>query len=260
MPHFLNVWPTVSRRLRDARGVLLMLDYDGTLAPIVDRPELALLPAEARASLVHLSRREKYVVGIVSARSLEDVKARVGIDDLVYAGNHGLEISGPGLDFVHPEATRLRGTVDQAYRQLQQGLTHLAGVIIEHKGLTLTVHYRLTPEDVVGEVEEAVNAAAGPFVESGTIIISGGKKAFEVRPGLAWDKGKAVGKLQTAFPQASLPVFFGDDLPDEEGFTAVQEAGGMGVFVGPARQPTAALYRVDSPQEVAEALGLMVQG
>lgn len=259
MPHLLNVWPAVSQHLLRACQVLLFLDYDGTLTPIVDRPDLALMPFETKQSLVQLSRGGKYVVAVISARSLDDVSAKVGIEGLIYAGNHGLEMRGPGLDYVHPEAARLGGTVDQAYHQLQQGLAHLAGVYTEHKGLTLTVHYRQAPDEARGEVKAVVEAATAPFVVSGSLIISPGKMAFEIRPQVAWHKGRAIAKLQAAHPQAKLSLFFGDDLPDEDGFAAVQDANGVGVFVGPAGVPTCASYRVDSPQEVGKVLRLMSQ-
>ncbi len=80
MPHLLTVWPSVSERLRAAGQVLLMLDYDGTLTPIVERPELALIPLETKESLIKLTRKGKYVIAVISARSLEDVAARVGVD------------------------------------------------------------------------------------------------------------------------------------------------------------------------------------
>ena len=259
MPHLLNVWPSINRRLRDADSVLLLLDYDGTLTPIVDRPDLALLPSDTRETLLTLSRREKYVIGIISARSLEDVRDKVSVDEFVYAGNHGLEIRGPALNFVHPEAKQLMETIDRAYQVLHQGLSHLAGVLIEHKGLSLTVHYRLTPEDLVAGVKKTVEEVTGPFLESGALLISPGKKALEVRPQVSWDKGRAIFKVKEAFPQAIMTFYFGDDIGDEAGFTAVQESGGLGVFVGPAQEPTVAIYRLDSPQEVTETLGLMAR-
>ena len=237
----------------------MLLDYDGTLTPIVNQPDMAVLPTDTRKALLELCQREKYIVGIISARSLEDIISRVGIDQLMYLGNHGLEMRGPGLDFVHPEATQLEGSVNQVYETLQQGVAEMAGVLIEHKGLTLTVHYRSTPEELVHQVKESVEAVVRPFLESGALIISPAKKALEIRPDIAWDKGKAISRIQEAFPQASLTVFFGDDLPDEAGFTVVQDSGGLGVFVGPAREPTVALYQVDSPREVAETLRLMAQ-
>ena len=248
MPHLLNVWPSVSQLLRDAGRVLLLLDYDGTLTPIVNQPDMAVLPTDTRKSLLDLSHREKYIIGIISARSLEDIINRVGIDELIYGGNHGLELRGPGLNFVHPEAAQLTGSVNQAYERLQQGVADMAGVLIEHKGLTLTVHYRSTSEGFVHEVKESVEAVVGPFVESGALIIAPGKKALEIRPDVAWDKGKAISRLQETFPQASLTVFFGDDLADEAGFTAAQDSGGLGIFVGPAREPTVALYQVTLPE------------
>ena len=130
---------------------------------------------------------------------------------------------------------------------------------VEHKGLSLTVHYRLTPDSLVGEMEEAVNAATTTLVESGALTLSAGKMIVEVLPGVAWGKGDAIREIRATFPQSSLPVYFGDDLPDEAGFAAVQAVGGFGVFVGPAGAATTAMYRVDSPQEVAESLRLMDQ-
>jgi trehalose 6-phosphate phosphatase len=259
MPHLLNVWPSASQRLRDAQGVLLLFDYDGTLTPIADRPSLALLPPETGDLLLHLNRQEKFLVGIISGRSLNDLTAMVDIDGLIYAGNHGLEIRGPGLDYANPEAFRLAGGLGEVYSRLQCGLAHLPGVLVEHKGLTLTVHYRMALEAAAAEVEAAVAAATGPLVKPGRFKITRGKKVVEVRPAVPWHKGKAISKLQSAYPQATLPVFFGDDLTDEDGFEVVQDAGGLAVFVGPARAPTCALHRVDSPREVVEILRLMEQ-
>lgn len=259
MPHLLIGWPSIRQRLRDAQQVLLTLDYDGTLSPIVDQPEQAILPTETKKSLTRLSNMEKYIVGVISARSLEDVRARVGIDWLIYAGNHGLEINGRGMVFIHPEAVQQKESVNQAFLQLQQGLDHLTGVTVEHKGLSLTVHYRLSPDNLVRQVKETVHAIADPFLTSGTLVLSSGKMAIEIRPQVTWGKGEAIQEIQRAFPQASMPVYFGDDLPDEDAFTAVQAVGGFGVFVGPTGAATSALYRVNSPQEVDESLRLMAQ-
>jgi trehalose 6-phosphate phosphatase len=259
MPHLLNVWPTVSKDLRNASSLLLLFDYDGTLAPIVARPDLAVLPLETRDLLTRLSSCDRYILGVVSGRSLADVRERVGVPDLVYAGNHGLEIEGPGVRFLHPQAEDLKNVINQVYEQLRRQIADYAGVIIEHKGLTLSVHYRLTPEDLARQVDAAFRTVVSTFQESAPIKITRGKKVLEVRPDVPWDKGKAIARLQETFPQATLTMFFGDDLTDEDGFNVVQEAGGIAVFVGPARQPTRALYRVDSPQEVAQTLRLVSQ-
>lgn len=259
MPHLLNVWPTVSKELREASCSLLLFDYDGTLAPIAARPDLAVLSSETRDLLTSLSYGDRYILGVISGRSLADVRERVGVPDLIYAGNHGLEIEGPGISFLHPQAEELKTVIGQVYEQLWHRIADYPGVIIEHKGLTLSVHYRLTPEEMAGQVSSAFHSIVSSSQKSAPIKITGGKMVLEVRPDVAWDKGRAIAKLRKIFPQATLTIFFGDDLTDEDGFNVVQEAGGIAVFVGPARQPTKALHRVDTPQEVAETLRLMAQ-
>lgn len=246
----------------------MLSDYDGTLAPIVDRPELARLPPQTRDSLVELSTRlpsgPEFLVGIISARSLEDVASRVGIHGLIYAGNHGLAIRGPGLDFVHPEALRIKDRLDQVYVRLKQELAVHPGAFAEHKGLSLTVHYRLVLDEGVEAVKDTVEMATLPYVESGDLAVSPGKMALEIRPNIPWDKGSAISTIQAALLEYSgtgvdLVMYLGDDLPDEPGFAAAQEAGGIGVFVGPTEQSTCANYQLNSPQEVGQFLHLIQQ-
>ena len=257
MPHLLNIWPSVSARLRDAQTVLLLSDFDGTLTPIVERPESAVLAPAVRQTLVDLTGLQKFILGVISGRSLRDLESKVGIPGIIYAGNHGLELSGPGLDFVHPEAGGFRQVQAEIFEILKTELGDFPGVAMEHKGLTLSVHYRLAPEASVGQIREGFGARLSPFVAAGQVKTSEGKKVLEVRPNLDWGKGKAIAHIQGQHPQAKLTVFFGDDLTDEDGFAVVQESGGVDVFVGPARAPTKALYRLDSPEEVARALALM---
>ena len=278
MPHLLTDWPQVLQRIQKARLFLLLSDYDGTLAPIVDRPELARLPQETKDALVKLTSRPppeparpsepKLIIGIISARSLEDVSARTDIDGLIYAGNHGLEIRGPGLDFVHPEALKIKDIMDQAYRQLKEQLAVHTGAFAEHKGLSLTVHYRLVGDDGVEAVKDTVEKATPPFLERGQLIISPGKMALEIRPNISWHKGSAISTIQAALINGpakksasgdELVMYFGDDLPDEAAFATAQESGGMGIFVGSATQSTCAQYRLDSPREVGHIIHLIQQ-
>ena len=258
MPHLINVWPSVSRRLRSAGQVLLLFDYDGTLVPIVPQPEAAAMPERVRELLAGLASSDKYLTGIVTGRSLRDVSARVNLPGLFYAGNHGLEISGPALEFVHEAAAGLAAVQEPIAEALRRGTEDIPGVIVEPKGLSLSLHYRMTPPPLVKKAEEAFSSAVAPFVASGSVKTTRGKQVLEVRPNVDWDKGKAIAKLQETFPQVSLTVFFGDDVTDEDGFRVVQDTGGIAVMVGPARQPTIALHRVDSPEGVQEFLELVV--
>ena len=257
MPHLIHVWPSVSQRLRNADRVLLLFDYDGTLAPIVEQPDAAALPPGVEELLSGLGSSDKYLAGIVTGRSLQDVATRVGLPGLIYAGNHGMEIKGPGLDFVHEAAAKLASVQEPIAEALRRETGGIPGTIVEPKGLSLTLHYRMTPDDLVRRVEEAFASAVAPFVAAGSVKATTGKKVLEVRPNVEWDKGKAIAKLQATYPEATLTLYFGDDVTDEDGFRVVQDTGGIAVMVGPARQPTIALHRVDSPEGVQEFLELL---
>ena len=190
MAHLLNIWPSVSARLLQAGRVLLLFDYDGTLTPIVARPEDALLPGEVRRSLASLAAHPRYVVGIVSGRSLAGLSALADVPGLIYAGNHGMEIRGPGLEFIHPGAVAARDTLDRTELRLTEALAHVPGVIVEHKGLTLTVHYRAAPESLAGEVDDVATVVTAPCVEGGELRLTRGKMVIEVRPGHTLGQGQ----------------------------------------------------------------------
>ncbi len=257
MPHLINVWPSVSRRLASAPRVLLLFDYDGTLTPIAPRPEAATLSDETRRLLSTLAGMDRFAVGVVSGRGLPDLEAMVAVSGLVYAGNHGLEMKGQGIDFVHPEAPAYEASLAEVARLLERELANVPGILVDNKRLTLTVHYRNSPDSYGAQVHGAVEAVTAPYVEARQMKITGGKKVVEVRPNLDWGKGKAIEKIRESCGDSALPVFFGDDQTDEEGFAVVQDAGGLAVFVGPERDNTLALHRLDTPAEVGQVLSLL---
>ena len=259
MPHLLHVWPNVRRQLLSASQVLMLFDYDGTLTPLISNPEAADLASKVRKSLTALASESKFICGVISGRALKDVEAKVDIPGLIYAGNHGLEIRGPGIDFVHQQAVEKAGTQVQIVNELKSALSWIPGVIVEPKGLTLSVHYRGAHTEQISTVEEIFARITAASVDTGTSIVTRGKKVLELRPNLPWDKGTAINLLQKSYPNASTVWFFGDDRTDEDGFSVVQDSGGIAVLVGPARQPTAAWHRVDSPEEVAHVLDLLLQ-
>ena len=208
MAHLLNIWPSVSARLNRADRVLLLFDYDGTLTPIVKRPEHAVLSAEVRRLLGSLAANPRYVAGIVSGRSLEDLATIADIPGLIHAGNHGMEIRGHGMDFVHPEAVAARSILDEVERRLSVALGDVPGVIVEHKGLTLTVHYRAVAEGRIAEIESGVAAVALPYVEGGDVRLTLGKMVTEVRPAISWDKGRAIEKIRGGMRRLAHPGVF----------------------------------------------------
>jgi trehalose 6-phosphate phosphatase len=265
LEHLLSVWPKIAKQLRDARRVLLLTDYDGTITPIVERPELANLTESTRLMLEALARRYDFTVGVISGRALIDLKDKVGISGIIYAGNHGLEIEGPGISFVNPVAEELKPVLRIMYYVLSQSLGAIKGVFVENKGLSLSIHYRLAREHRANEVKGIVKKVVGSAEAVGQAKITSGKKVYEVRPAVTWDKGKAVKLLMRRYGKGGrksglLPIYLGDDLTDENGFRVIENYGsGLSVFVGEEGQQSTARYFLKSPLEVATFLDMLLE-
>lgn len=240
-------------RQLEARQPTLFLDYDGTLTPIVARPELAVLDEAVRRTLAALAAR--CPVAIVSGRDRVDVQRRVGLDELIYAGSHGFDIRGPGLRIEHGAA--FLPDLDSAEAELRLSLARMPGALLERKTYAIAVHARgLTPDRAVA-AEAAVDAALGRHVRlrKGT-----GKMVFELLPRLDWHKGKAVLHILEALrlPAAHvLPIFIGDDRTDEDAFAALAGCG-VGILVAESPCPTAAYYTLRDPSEVHRFLRYVV--
>jgi trehalose-phosphatase len=230
----------------------LFLDYDGTLTPIVSRPELAVLDDKMRASMAELM--DLLPLAIISGRDRADVEGLVALQGMVYAGSHGFDIAGPGgLRREYEQAAEFVPALDDAEKRLNDALGHIDGVIIERKRYAIAVHYRLVADGDVGAVERAFDAVLS---QVGSLRRTAGKKVFEMRPKLEWDKGKAVlwllGELGLDRPDV-LPVYIGDDETDEDAFAALAGRG-IGILVADAPQETHAEYRLESPDAVGEFL------
>lgn len=234
---------------------MLLLDFDGTLAPIVDRPELAALPADTSAALDRLLQRRGLEAAVVSGRGLEDARSRAGLSGIWYAGNHGMEIEGPGVHRVHPEALAARPRIEAARDAIAASIGGIDGALVEDKGLTLSVHHRLVQRDRVASVKEVVE---GTVAASPSLKMTVGKEVLEVRPRVDWHKGRAVEFLLDQIrPATGVPVvYIGDDTTDEDAFRALG-AGGRGdgiVVADPPPPDTAAAGYLRDPGEVAALL------
>ncbi len=247
MEYLFDRWGEVERAL--APGALLLLDYDGTLTPIVERPELAILSPDMKELLKRVSRH--YTLGIISGRSLTDVKELVGLEGMYYAGNHGFEISGSGVELVKPEAERVRPTLIKLCEELRAKLGSIKGAIVEDKGSTASVHYRLVAEGEFERLKNIFGEVVGPHMDSGTVRVTHGKKVFEIRPNVEWDKGKAVLWLSSVVdPKGELtPVYIGDDRTDEDAFLALREMG-VTILVSEGPMESNAKYFIKNVDEV----------
>jgi trehalose-phosphatase len=244
----------VEARLRNASHLFLFLDFDGTLAPIVNDPADAFMPAKTALSLVRLAQKPNISIAVISGRSLEDLEERVSVPGITYAGDHGFAIRGQGLNFVERIAAERRRALKSLCDRLQVALQGIPGVLLEEKGFTATVHYRLVPgefhERVLHIVKEAVDNAEGLF------RLTHGLFALELRPHVDWNKGNAARWIMglSGYPD-SLPIYIGDDTTDEDAFTALDS--GITIRVGPGVQ-TNARYSLEHQGRVAEFLAWLV--
>lgn len=242
----------MKNELRTNKELALFLDYDGTLAPIVPRPEDARMPDPIRQLVQQLAGHCQ--VAIVSGRDRADVENLVGLKELIYAGSHGFDITGPGgLNMQHREGKSYLPDLDNAVQELQHRLGEVQGVKIERKKYAIAVHYRNVPPERVHLVQGAVHQIGQ---DSERLKISTGKKVLELRPDIDWHKGKAVAWIMEALKlngEQVLPVFIGDDITDEDAFRSLP-GHGMGILVGDHGEATGARYRLEDIGQVEEFL------
>ena len=231
----------------------VFLDYDGTLTPIVSQPEDASLSDSMRQTLRELAARAP-VVAILSGRDLDDVRRRVNIDSIVYAGSHGFDIAGPdGL--CRQMGTEFLSNLDTAEKELHKALDGISGARVERKRFSIAAHYRNVNENDVPKVEQAVSEVA---TRDPTLRRINGKKVYELLPDVAWDKGKAALWLLETLGLESRsrgirPIYIGDDRTDEDAFRALEQRG-IGILVSEQSQPTTASYSLKNPAEIERFL------
>jgi trehalose-phosphatase len=230
--------------------VAVFLDYDGTLTPIVRHPENALLSDSVRQVLRELSARAP--IAILSGRDLDDVRRRVDLDGIVYAGSHGFDIAGPrGLR--RQMATEFLPNLDVAENELHDTLDRIPGAQVERKHFSIAAHYRNVRENDVPRVQRAVEAVAARHRELRRID---GKKVYELLPAIDWDKGRAVIWLLEMFDLEGgrvHSIYIGDDVTDEDAFRALEQSG-IGILVSEQSRSTAARYSLKDPVEVERFL------
>ena len=234
----------------------IFLDYDGSLTPIVAKPEDARLGNAAREAVRRLAASTP--VAVVSGRGRADVEALVGLPGITYAGSHGFDVRLFDGQLVEPMAVEGAETaITAAVEGLRQELGHIPGVIIEDKRFALAVHYRLVDPGKVPAIDASVERMAIHFKELRRIQ---NKMVFELRPAAPWDKGKAV--LWLLDEQLKLdrdqymPLYVGDDETDRDAFRALKGRG-LSFYVGPATEAGDAdfvLQNTDAVVDFVEAI------
>jgi trehalose-phosphatase len=244
--------PGVLDRYLRGRRPVVFLDYDGTLTPIVPDPAQAVLPAANRDLLLQLAAATP--VAIISGRDLADVRGLVGVDGIWYAGSHGFDVVSPD-GARHQEAPGSTALLDGPDVELRAELGGVPGARVERKGFAIAVHFRATPDDRVPDVAAVVERVAARHTG---LRVTGGKRVLELRPSVAWDKGRAVIRLLELMGESGddvVPVYVGDDLTDEDAFEALRDQGlGVAVRGENDERASAAHVSLASPSEVPELL------
>jgi len=242
-----TVWGQVSRDLAGQK-FHLFLDFDGTLTPVRNRPELAQLSAEMSAKLVEL--KSFVPVAIVSGRDREDVTELVGVEDLFYAGCHGFDIQDPRL----PTLPKLDGQCSQEDIKalgsfIADSIDKFDGVVLKIKKWAVAIHYRALTPTQSESLEAIVKNIVSPLSK---FRIGQGDQVIEITPSVPWDKGEAVLWLQSQFARLygiGKAIYIGDDTTDEDAFRSL-DGNGLTILVSERSRPSSAGYRLNNPAEV----------
>jgi trehalose-phosphatase len=234
------------------RRLLLFLDYDGTLTPIIGRPQDARLKATVRRTLNRLVRSVPVV--IVSGRGLTDLRRRVGVPGVRYVAHHGLVYKEPGSGMRWLGRRISRNEVREWARLLESAAEGTPGALVEDKGLSVALHDRLVrPRDRVRLRRQALRALDS-WLARGSATLVRGKRVLEVRPAGPWNKGTAVAAvLRRPWARGRVPVYLGDDRTDFDAFRVIRDRG-IAVRVGGRRGLVGVGARVSGPKAVESFL------
>jgi alpha,alpha-trehalase len=253
----LAAWDQICRSLELSRHIFLFTDFDGTLSPIVPVPGTALIDPGAKESLRQLNAEKTITTALLSGRSVSDLMSRVGLP-IIYAGDHGLEIQGPGFEFLAPGAEALALELPPLCDRIQHAIRHIPGAIVELKRFTASVHFRQVAPEHVPAVMDAVHT----FGASSRFEIRNGDCVLELRPRLNWNKGDAVRWILDKYgATGEQAICIGDDLTDEDMFRKVPEGVNVKVLRGDPSD-TAARYCLRQPEVAGFLHGIvdLIQG
>ncbi|KAL6605932.1 hypothetical protein ACP70R_041585 [Stipagrostis hirtigluma subsp. patula] len=245
------------------KRVVMFMDYDGTLSPIVADPDMAFMSTEMRAAVRDVAKH--FPTAIVTGRCVDKVYNFVGLSELYYAGSHGMDIKGPSskdeTKVLLQPAREFLPVIDKAYRALVEKTSATPGARVENNKFCLSVHFRCVDEKRWTPLADQVKAVLRDFPE---LKLTEGRKVLEIRPSIMWDKGRAVDFLlkSLGFDDRGdvLPVYIGDDRTDEDAFKVLRKRGqGLGILVSKCPKETDASYSLQDPTEVMEFLLRLVQ-
>lgn len=249
MYYLFKKWDEVKAKIDD-KYVFIFLDYDGTLARIAKTPDEAVLSKAIRELLNKISNSPGLKLAFISGRALSDIKDKIRLKNVIYAGNHGLEIKGPNIKFKPLVLGEYIRIIKRIKNDLKKKIFPIKGCFLEDKGLSLSLHYRLVDKKEQPLVKTIFYKTIIVYLAGNKIKIKRGKKVLEVIPPLEWDKGKAVLWLlarQKFYKDRTdiVPIYIGDDSTDEDAFRSLEHIG-VTIVVGKAKQSCAQYYIKDT--------------
>lgn len=249
------------------KQIVVFLDYDGTLSPIVEDPDRAFMTNEMRDAVKGVAKY--FPTAIVSGRSRAKVSGFVRLSELYYAGSHGMDIRGPtkghkqgreNQTVICQPAREFLPTINEVYKTLIEKIKHIPGAKVENNKFCLSVHYRCVEEKNWGELGDQVKSIMKGYQQ---LRLTQGRKVIEIRPTIKWDKGNALEFLLESLGYAEsndiFPIYIGDDRTDEDAFKVLRRKGqGLGILVSKTPKETNASCSLKEPSEVMDFLTRLV--
>jgi trehalose 6-phosphate phosphatase len=246
----------IEKKILGKNLLFIGLDYDGTLTPIVSHPDYAWLPQDTKSLLTYLCGLPHTLVCVISGRSYVDIRKKVGIKKIIYVCNHGMEIKGRGLSFSVKNSKKYKEEINKICRNLNQQLKGIKRIWVENKGLTASVHYRLADSEDIKKAKQIMSPVIKTF---NNLKLRRGKKVWEIKPNIDWNKGKAVQYVLERsagknWKRKSAVVYIGDDQTDEDVFSLLKQHGITALVSRKPSHISKAQYFLAHPQEVINFL------
>ncbi|CAA0842298.1 Probable trehalose-phosphate phosphatase G [Striga hermonthica] len=278
-PSALGSFQRIVDRAKNGK-LVVFLDYDGTLSPIVDDPDRAFMSDDMRSVVKSVAK--KFPTAIISGRSRDKVYELVGFSELYYAGSHGMDIIFPAKDAVNPHnhqncvrssdpkgkevnlfqpASEFIPMIDEVFRKFAEITKDIEGSKVENHKFCVSVHYRNVEENSWPVIAQNVHDILADYPR---LRLTHGRKVLEVRPVIDWDKGKAVKFLLESLGFSNrndvLPIYIGDDRTDEDAFKVLRKKNrGYGILVSAVPKESNASFSLKDTSEVQDFLEALVK-
>ncbi|CAN8234015.1 unnamed protein product [Cochlearia groenlandica] len=266
-PSALNMFDEIIN-VAKGKKIVMFLDYDGTLSPIVEDPDKAYITHEMREVVKDVALN--FPTAIVTGRSIDKVRRFVKLNEIYYAGSHGMDIESPTNENINCQsnqgvlfqsASEFVPMIEKVVKILEEKTKWIPGAMVENNKFCMSVHFRRVDEKKWAELAEQVKSV---LLDYPKLKLTQGRKVLEIRPTIKWDKGQALNFLLKSLgfenSEDVVPVYIGDDRTDEDAFKVLREKKqGFGILVSKVPKETNASYSLQDPSQVKEFLKRLVE-